>query len=371
MTDEQKVPAKTYGVALELHEIDTANHTVRGIVHLDTPPFLKKGEDITVSFSFGDAGWKMVEGNLKKGQAAPVKGVSDKSLVVLENVYRDQEGKIIARWARTARSALKTLQAEDTLHDRRKVMPAWVSEPTLTFKNPNPSPQDPDYIVWPLTATTLKMLDRQSELHSYDKEWLLTRLEEARRLPDIPVTIRLYAFDLKAPTARKDLTRSQAQDAARKSLKQGQQVMLLWRHEGAASMRWIRMGDYDDLGGHYPHGGLRVVPATPIFFGTDSTTAVLDALATEGKGCPKGIQFLFVPAGTKPVHDNEMFRWNASLLVAPALLTVSEETNEKDQSGYYIQTPDLVKYLPLPPRTLGDMVLPAPRVTGTPSAVAC
>lgn len=362
------VTPMTYGVALELAEINSGDQTVRGVVHLDTPPLLKKGEEITVSFSHKEAQWAKIETSLKKGQAAPVKGVAEKSIIVLENAYRDENGKIIARWARTARSALKALQ-DGTLHDRRKVMPAWVSEPVLAFKNPNPTADDPDYVMWPLTATSLSTLDRTGQVREYNKEWLVSRLEEARRIVDIPVSVYLRSFTLKSPMVTQDTDVNEVRAALTASLEQGDGAVVMYLDASKPRSRWfhppkegksIQEAVESGLAALPKNAlnGLRFVPVTQIYFGTDSTTAILDAVV-KGAGCPKGIQFLFVPRGASTDAVQEPPPPGVRTKVAPALLTVSEEVTESGQDRYYIQTSDLVKYLPMPARTIASVAYPA------------
>ena len=379
MTDESRTAADTYGVALELEEIDTKAHALRGRVYIDTPPLVRRGDEITVTFGRGDAHWRMIEGSLKKGQAAPPKGVAAKSLLVLENVYRDESGQIIARWVRTARSALKTLD-ESTRHDHRDVQRAWVSEPVLTFKNPNTNPQDPDYIEWPVTATCLNARGRDNEERVYDLPWLAARLQEARRVPDIPVSVRLLSFTPKSPLAQADMDRAAALQGVTDLVGRGQQALVLFRESGRTITHRIWSAeDVSYLRNRLPSAGLRVVPAATLFFGTDSANALIDGIA-EGK-CPLGIRFLFIPPGqAATMAAPRTAGLNERTLLAPVLLTVSDwngeatDATEKPQGALrqqlYIQTPDLVKLLPNAGRTLGDMIFKVAPVAAQKSAAS-
>ena len=123
--------------------------------------------------------------------------------VMIENVFVEtQDGQKIlsGKWVRTAFSPMKSLDAT-TAHDRRSLQTGWVTQPVLRVSNPNKdSPNEPDIIIWPVTATTHILKTRSGERTHFGLTWLSERLEEARKMADVTISMstQTYALNHKA-----------------------------------------------------------------------------------------------------------------------------------------------------------------------------
>lgn len=186
-----------YGIGLKVLAIDEKEQIVRGTAMFSNA-VAQAGEEVTVTFRDAPGakkgqGWDQALANLNKGMAKPLTLPGARSPeVMIENVYVEtQDGKktLSGKWVRTAFSPMKSLDAT-TAHDRRSLQTGWVTQPVLRFSNPDKdSPNEPDTIMWPVTATSHALKTRSGERRTFDLAWLSERLEEARKGEDAVIDL--------------------------------------------------------------------------------------------------------------------------------------------------------------------------------------
>ena len=272
-----------YGLGLKVLAIDEKEQVIRGTAMFSNA-VAQAGEEVVVAFrdapgAKAGQGWNQALANLNKGMAKPLALPGTRAPeVMIENVFvetRDGKKILSGKWVRTAFSPMKSLDAA-TAHDRRSLQTGWVTQPVLRFSNPDKdSPNEPDTIIWPVTATTHALKTRSEERRTFDLAWLAKRLEDARAAADpsatsdgIMVTTSLYAINHKA--AARILTAEEALKAVAVLFGKGQAALVVPTDAAGAPMPdsarylWAKEGAQPEL----PAGnGLRVIPVNTLYFG--------------------------------------------------------------------------------------------------------
>ena len=264
------------------------------------------------------------------------------SLALSLSGFETQDGKktLSGKWVRTAFSPMKSLDAT-TAHDRRSLQTGWVTQPVLRFSNPNKdSPNEPDTIIWPVTATTDAFETRSGERRRFDLVWLSERLEEARKVEGatISMSTQMYAINHKA--ASRILTAEEALKAVAVLFGKGQAALVVPTDaEGApapdsARYVWAKEGTQPEL----PTGSsLRVIPVNTLYFGKNSVQSITEGMFSQDKAKKarlNGYRWLFP----------EPFRRDT---VAHVMLSIEQYTDRATgQFRFAIWSPDLPKFEP-------------------------
>lgn len=105
------------------------------------------------------------------------------STVLIEGVIpvkKDDQTIYLGRWFTTAVSALKKMQPS-TRHDKREIITAQISAPTINFKNPVQGPGEPERISFAVNQLTANLwVASERKFLSFDREYLSTRLGQLR-----------------------------------------------------------------------------------------------------------------------------------------------------------------------------------------------
>ena len=342
-----------YGLGLKILAIDEKEQIIRGTAMFSNA-VAQAGEEVMVTFRDAPGakkgqGWDQALVNLNKGMAKPLALPGARAPeVMIENVFVETRGgqKILSgKWVRTAFSPMKSLDAT-TAHDRRSLQTGWVTQPVLRFSNPNKdSPNEPNTITWPVTATAHTLETRSGERINFGLAWLAKRLEDARAAADpsatsdgIMITTSLYAINHKA--AARILTAEQAQRAVAVLFGKGQAALVIPTDaEGAplsdsARYLWAKEGTQPEL----PVGSrLRVIPVNTLYFGKNSVQSITEGMFSQDKAKKarlNGYRWLFP----------EPFRRDT---VAHVMLSIEQYTDKvTGQLRFAIWSPDLPKFEP-------------------------
>ena len=342
-----------YGLGLKVLAIDEKEQVIRGTAMFSNA-VAQAGEEVVVAFrdapgAKAGQGWNQALANLNKGMAKPLALPGTRAPeVMIENVFvetRDGKKILSGKWVRTAFSPMKSLDAA-TAHDRRSLQTGWVTQPVLRFANPDKdSPNEPDTIIWPVTATTHALKTRSEERRTFDLAWLAKRLEDARAAADpsatsdgIMVTTSLYAINHKA--AARILTAEEALKAVAVLFGKGQAALLVPTDAAGAPMPdsarylWAKEGAQPEL----PAGdGLRVIPVNTLYFGKNSVQSITEGMFSQDKAKKarlNGYRWLFP----------EPFRRDT---VAHVMLSIEQYTDKATgQLRFAIWSPDLPKFEP-------------------------
>ncbi len=342
-----------YGLGLKVLAIDEKEQVIRGTAMFSNA-VAQAGEEVVVAFrdapgAKAGQGWNQALANLNKGMAKPLALPGTRAPeVMIENVFvetRDGKKILSGKWVRTAFSPMKSLDAA-TAHDRRSLQTGWVTQPVLRFSNPDKdSPNEPDTIIWPVTATTHALKTRSEERRTFDLAWLAKRLEDARAAADpsatsdgIMVTTSLYAINHKA--AARILTAEEALKAVAVLFGKGQAALLVPTDAAGAPMPdsarylWAKEGAQPEL----PAGdGLRVIPVNTLYFGKNSVQSITEGMFSQDKAKKarlNGYRWLFP----------EPFRRDT---VAHVMLSIEQYMDKATgQLRFAIWSPDLPKFEP-------------------------
>ncbi len=337
-----------YGLGLKVLAIDEKEQMIRGLAMFSNA-VAQAGEEVTVTFRDAPSakkgqGWGQALANLNKGMAKPLTLPGARSPeVMIENVYVEtQDGKktLSGKWVRTAFSPMKSLDAT-TAHDRRSLQTGWVTQPVLRFSNPaKDKPDEPDTIMWPVTATSHALKTRSGERRTFDLAWLSERLEQARKVEDaaISMSTQMYAINHKA--AARLLTAEEASQAVATLFSKGQAALVVPTDADGALMPdsarylWAKEGTQPEL----PVGSrLRVIPVNTLYFGKNSVQSLTEGMVSQDKAKKarlNGYRWLFP----------EPFRRDT---VAHVMLSIEQYTDKATgQLRFAIWSPDLPKFEP-------------------------
>lgn len=337
-----------YGLGLKVLAIDEKEQIVCGTAMFSNA-VAQADEEVTVTFRDAPGakkgqGWDQALANLNKGMAKPLTlpGARPPE-VMIENVYvetTDGKKTLSGKWVRTAFSPMKSLDAT-TAHDRRSLQTGWVTQPVLRFSNPNKdSANEPDTVMWPVTATSHALKARAGERRTFDLAWLSERLEQARKVEDaaISMSTQMYAINHKA--ASRLLTGEEALQAVATLFSKGQAALVVPTDaEGeplpdSARYLWAKEGIQPEL----PVGSrLRVIPVNTLYFGKNSVQSLMEGMVSQDKAKKarlNGYRWLFP----------EPFRRDT---VAHVMLSIEQYTDKATgQLRFAIWSPDLPKFEP-------------------------
>ncbi len=345
-----------YGLGLKILAIDEKEQIIRGTAMFSNA-VAHAGEEVMVTFRDAPGakkgqGWDQALANLNKGMAKPLAWPGARAPeVMIENVFVEtQDGQKIlsGKWVRTAFSPMKSLDAT-TAHDRRSLQTGWVTQPVLRFSNPNKdSPNEPDTIIWPVTATSHVLKTRSGERTHFGLTWLSERLEEARKMADVMISISTQMYAINHKAAARLLTAEQAQQAVATLFSKGQAALVIPTDtegtpigpDGAtpsldgARYLWAKEGTQPEL----PVGScLRVIPVNTLYFGKNSVQSITEGMFSQDKAKKarlNGYRWLFP----------EPFRRDT---VAHVMLPIEQYTDKATgQLRFAIWSPDLPKFEP-------------------------
>ena len=337
-----------YGLGLKVLAIDEQEQVIRGTAMFSNA-VAQAGEEVVVAFrdapgAKAGQGWNQALANLNKGMAKPLALPGTRAPeVMIENVFvetRDGKKILSGKWVRTAFSPMKSLDAA-TAHDRRSLQTGWVTQPVLRFANPDKdSPNEPDIIIWPVTATTHALKTRSGERRTFDLAWLAERLDGARKVADSPISMSTQMYAINHKAAARILMPEQALQAVAVLLGKGQAALLVPTDAAGAPMPdgtrylWAKEGAQPEL----PAGdGLRVIPVNTLYFGKNSVQSITEGMFSQDKAKKarlNGYRWLFP----------EPFRRDT---VAHVMLSIEQYTDKATgQLRFAIWSPDLPKFEP-------------------------
>ena len=337
-----------YGLGLKVLAIDEKGQVIRGTAMFSNA-VAQAGEEVVVAFrdapgAKAGQGWNQALANLNKGMAKPLALPGTRAPeVMIENVFvetRDGEKILSGKWVRTAFSPMKSLDAA-TAHDRRSLQTGWVTQPVLRFANPDKdSPNEPDTIIWPVTATTHALKTRSGERRTFDLAWLAERLDGARKMADSPISMSTQMYAVNHKAAARILTAEQALQAVATLFGKGQAALVVPSDAAGAPMPdsarylWAKEGAQPEL----PAGdGLRVIPVNTLYFGKNSVQSITEGMFSQDKAKKarlNGYRWLFP----------EPFRRDT---VAHVMLSIEQYTDKATgQLRFAIWSPDLPKFEP-------------------------
>ena len=337
-----------YGLGLKVLAIDEQEQVIRGTAMFSNA-VAQAGEEVVVAFrdapgAKAGQGWNQALANLNKGMAKPLALPGTRAPeVMIENVFvetRDGKKILSGKWVRTAFSPMKSLDAA-TAHDRRSLQTGWVTQPVLRFANPDKdSPNEPDIIIWPVTATTHALKTRSGERRTFDLAWLAERLDGARKMADSPISMSTQMYAVNHKAAARILTAEQALQAVATLFGKGQAALVVPSDAAGAPMPdsarylWAKEGAQPEL----PAGdGLRVIPVNTLYFGKNSVQSITEGMFSQDKAKKarlNGYRWLFP----------EPFRRDT---VAHVMLSIEQYTDKATgQLRFAIWSPDLPKFEP-------------------------
>ena len=337
-----------YGLGLKVLAIDEKGQVIRGTAMFSNA-VAQAGEEVVVAFrdapgAKAGQGWNQALANLNKGMAKPLTLPGTRAPeVMIENVFvetRDGKKILSGKWVRTAFSPMKSLDAA-TAHDRRSLQTGWVTQPVLRFANPDKdSPNEPDTIIWPVTATTYALKTRSGERRTFDLAWLAERLDGARKMADSPISMSTQMYAVNHKAAARILTAEQALQAVATLFGKGQAALLVPTDAAGAPMPdstrylWAKEGTQPEL----PAGnGLRVIPVNTLYFGKNSVQSITEGMFSQDKAKKarlNGYRWLFP----------EPFRRDT---VAHVMLSIEQYMDKATgQLRFAIWSPDLPKFEP-------------------------
>ena len=337
-----------YGLGLKVLAIDEQEQVIRGTAMFSNA-VAQAGEEVVVAFrdapgAKAGQGWNQALANLNKGMAKPLALPGTRAPeVMIENVFvetRDGKKILSGKWVRTAFSPMKSLDAA-TAHDRRSLQTGWVTQPVLRFANPDKdSPNEPDTIIWPVTATTHALKTRSGERRTFDLAWLAERLDGARKMADSPISMSTQMYAVNHKAAARILTAEQALQAVATLFGKGQAALVVPSDAAGAPMPdsarylWAKEGAQPEL----PAGdGLRVIPVNTLYFGKNSVQSITEGMFSQDKAKKarlNGYRWLFP----------EPFRRDT---VAHVMLSIEQYTDKATgQLRFAIWSPDLPKFEP-------------------------
>lgn len=147
-------PFKYFGLAakvIEVHEIDDDRVSLKVEALIDTD-VVKKGEVVDVKFN----DWKGKDIKCTESLKRSFGNTPD-SIVMLENCRLDN-GVVIANWMKAvAYSAVKNMTG-DKRHKIRTLSEGYITQPVISFRNPDLREGEPPYINWPIMAEKASLL---------------------------------------------------------------------------------------------------------------------------------------------------------------------------------------------------------------------